>query len=382
MALKIAYLSLRDAQDPRRWSGTPFYAAESLAAAGAQVDHLGPMPAWPMQAMQARRRIERALGVRQSRPGASHAYAHLCARVARARIAQLPERPDIVFTPAGSVPLAYLRTDVPIVYLSDATVRLLVDYYPEFTGLSAHTVKVADALERAAIARAALLVYPTRWAAASAVRDYGADPGKVVVAPLGANIVDAEIDRSAPRPDDGVCRLLFVGVDWQRKGGEVALNVLRVLRARGLRCELTVVGTAPPEPPGLPGTEFIPYLDKSAPADRARLNGLYHRADFFVLPTRTECYGIVFCEAAAYGLPVLATRTGGVPDVVREGVTGFTLPPGDDGAGYAARIAEVWADPARHAALRAASRAEFETRLNWTAWSRTVLAAMERLVAP
>ena len=118
-----------------------------------------------------------------------------------------------------------------------------------------------------------------------------------------------------------------------------------------------MVGAAPPEPVDLPGVEFVGYLDKNLPEHRDRLNRLYREASFFVLPTRNECYGIVFCEASAYGLPSLATHTGGVPDVVREGENGFTFPPQDDGAGYAARIAELWADPVRYQALRASSRA-------------------------
>ena len=154
---------------------------------------------------------------------------------------------------------------------------------------------------------------------------------------------------------------------------------MRHLQALGVPCRLTVVGTHPPGRVDLPGVEFVGYLDKNRPEDRARLNTLYREAHFFLLPTRNECYGIVFCEAAAYGLPVLATRTGGVPDVVSEGENGFTLPPEDEGEGYAARIAAIWADRERYRALREGSRRMFETRLNWSAWSGAVLGAIERL---
>jgi glycosyltransferase involved in cell wall biosynthesis len=379
VALRIAFLSLQNARDPRSWSGTPYFTAVSLAERGAEVMHVGPLPVWPMKAMRARRKLERRLGIAQSMPGASLAWSRLCGRLARAGIDRLPTRPDVLFAPAGSVLIANLVTDIPVVYLSDATVRLMLDYYPEFTGLSKQAIQTADALEQAAIARAALLVYPTRWAADSAINDYGADPGKIVVAPLGANFLEDEIDRAGSPPDDGVCRLLFVGADWQRKGGAIALNTVRYLQALGVPCRLTVVGTHPPRRVNSAETEFVGYLDKNRPVDRARLNALYREAHFFLLPTRNECYGIVFCEAAAYGLPVLATRTGGVPDVVSEGENGFTLPPEDEGEGYAARIAEIWADRERYRALREGSRRMFETRLNWFAWSGAVLDAMERV---
>ena len=67
--------------------------------------------------------------------------------------------------------------------------------------------------------------------------------------------------------------------------------------------------------------------------------------------------------------------------MISEGENGFTFPPQDDGAGYAARIAELWTDPTRYQALRASSRAAFEARLNWTVWSGTVLVAMARLAS-
>lgn len=379
--MRIAILAAMDVGDPRAWSGTPYHAREGLARQGAEIVDLGPMPAWPLRAMEMRRQIERRVGVAPTLPGASLAYSRFCGRLARARLARLPERPDVVLSPAGSPLVASLGTDLPVAYLSDATVRQMLGYYPEFTGLAPQSVRTAEALEAAAIRRAGLLVYPTRWAAESAVRDYGADPARVLVAPFGANVVDAEIDRSAGPPEDGVCRLLFVGADWERKGGAIALNVLRRLQAAGVRSQLTLVGARPPGPVDLPGAEVVGFLDKNRPEHRQRLHALYREASFFVLPTRNECYGIVLCEAAAYGLPALAARTGGVPEVIEDGVSGFVRPLDDDGAGYAARIAAIWADPARYRAFRAASRAAFETRLNWTVWARAVLAAMERLAA-
>jgi glycosyltransferase involved in cell wall biosynthesis len=278
------------------------------------------------------------------------------------------------------VPVAGLATPLPIVYSSDATVRLMRDYYPQFTGISEQAFRMADALERQAIERADLLLYPSRWAADSAVRDYGAQPGKVHVLPYGANLAEAPPPPSFA-PGDGVCRLLMVGVNWRVKGGAVAVEALRALNAQGIAAELTVIGCSPPEPVAAPGLTLVPFLDKGSAADRARLAAAYERASFFVLPTRNECYGIVLCEAAAYGLPALASRTGGVPEIVREGETGHTLPLDDDGAAYAARIAAIWRDPARYLAMRRAARADFEARLNWDAWGRAAAAAIEGMLA-
>lgn len=94
-------------------------------------------------------------------------------------------------------------------------------------------------------------------------------------------------------------------------------------------------------------------------ADPARLAALYAAADLMVWPAVNEAYGMALLEAQATGLPVVAGRTGGVPDVVRDGATGLLVPVGDDGA-FAGAIAALLDDEPRRrrfgeAAIRTAA---------------------------
>jgi glycosyltransferase involved in cell wall biosynthesis len=114
--------------------------------------------------------------------------------------------------------------------------------------------------------------------------------------------------------------------------------------------------------------KVIPYLDKNDPVQYKELEQLYLSSDFLLLPTRNECFGLVFCEANAYGLPVITTHTGGVPEVVIDGQNGFTLPLSARGADYARKIARVYRDDAGYAELVKTSRNAFDDRLNWDAW--------------
>ena len=283
------------------------------------------------------------------------------------------EPSDLVFAPKGSVNAAFLELPVPLIYESDATFALLEGYYPSVTGLSARSRKAAHELERRCMDRAAALVFHTRWAAESAVRDYGADPAKVFSIPIGPNIDPALLPAADGLPRRGVegrCRLLLVGVSWERKGGAVALAALEALTRRGVDAELTVVGCAPPAGTRHPRLRSVGYLSKARPAERERLWSLYREATFLLVPTRAECFGCVFAEASAWGLPALATRTGGVPEVVLEGVNGCTLALEAGGEAYADTIEELLADPGRYAALVRGSRERFETVLNWGVWAR------------
>jgi glycosyltransferase involved in cell wall biosynthesis len=140
-----------------------------------------------------------------------------------------------------------------------------------------------------------------------------------------------------------------------------------------------ICGCTPPKPLTQDGLTIIPYLDKSNTGQRDRLYQLYRDADFFLLPTRADCFGIVFCEAAAHGVPSIAPATGGVPYAVRDGETGVLVPPNATKTDYAAVIAGIFANPNRLARLSESSRDVFEARLNWQAWARRVSDLIETL---
>src|SRR5262249_43667081 len=165
------------------------------------------------------------------------------------------------------------------------------------------------------------------WAAASAIHDYQADPRKVVFIPFGANIEDVPPLAEALAPRAGPpCRLLFVGRQWKRKGGDMAFAILTTLLQRGVDAELTVVGSVPPGGATHPRLTVIPYLDKEVPEDRRRIRNLFLNSHFFVLPTQADCSPIAICEANAFGLPVLTTDVGGVPSLIKSGRNGFMFP--------------------------------------------------------
>ena len=157
-----------------------------------------------------------------------------------------------------------------------------------------------------------------------------------------------------------------MGVDWDRKGGEVAVAAAEAMNRAGRRTELDVVGCVPPR--GLP--DFVRvhgFISKRDPAGRQRLAALYARAHFVIGPSVAESYGIAFAEACCYGVPVLATDTGGVSTIVRDGITGQLLPPGASGDAYARVALGIMDDPDEYRRLALRARREYETRLNWDA---------------
>ena len=369
MRPKIAYLTGDDEADRKLSSGTVFYISQALRKYCGDVYYISPTnPASGVLKRLFGKTLEVLTGKR---------YLHTHTLSWSTKLARSIEEKlaagsfDLVFAPMGSTALAALETTLPIVYLSDTTTKLMLDYYPSFSNLiNAHE---ASDIEQRAIDKASLLLYPSSWAACSAQADYHADERKIHIVPFGANIDECPAPETlADRTRSDKCSLLFVGADWERKGGSVAYETLLELDRKGIPAKLTVVGSVPPKVFRHPNLEVIRFLNKNTPADRAHLNSLYLNSDFLLLPTRMDCSPIVICEANAFGLPVIASVAGGVPEIIRDGLNGYLLPPEARGQEYASLIAKLHSNCEHYRELRRSSREQFETRLNWNVWGKAV----------
>lgn len=283
---------------------------------------------------------------------------------------------DAIFAPVASTELAFLETDLPVVYYSDITAELFLNYSAGLTGLSKWALRQSKEIERLAFHRADKLVFSSQWAANSAMRQDGASEEKIRVVQMGANLVAvpalAEITAARNRTHPGQWRLLFVGVDWERKGGDIALAAMQLLRARGVNVTLTVVGCVPPSGISNPHLEVIPFLDKAVPEQQQQLGRLMLQADFMIFPTRRDASPIICAEANAFGLPLVAADLGGL--AVRNGENGILLRPEASATDYADVIQDLMNDSQRYLALALGGRSAYDSRLNWDAWGRSMAA--------
>ncbi len=194
---------------------------------------------------------------------------------------------------------------------------------------------------------------------------------EVVVVPFGAATCAAPgaRDRHGFSADGQGLRLLFVGRLVERKGVEVLLRALARVRERR-QAVLTIVGEGPRRA-DLEGVvrrlglgEAVRFAGRLSERE---LSDLYATSDLFVLPATvdrkgdTEGLGVVLLEALASGLPVVASDTGGIPDIVRSGDTGWLVPPGD-AAALAEAILDAAANPAEAARRAHRGRERVERR--------------------
>jgi glycosyltransferase involved in cell wall biosynthesis len=183
---------------------------------------------------------------------------------------------------------------------------------------------VKQRANRRALAGARRLVAWSAWAKSSLVADYGVPEDKVVVIPPGIDLSRWAFAR-APKPKGEPLRLLFVGGDFARKGGEALLAAFALLRQRWPDAQLDIVTKSASAGEGSAGVTVYRSIAPNSP----ELLGLYANADTFVFPTRADCLPLAIMEALAAGLPVVTTAVGALPEAVRHGETGLVAPVDD-----------------------------------------------------
>ena len=154
----------------------------------------------------------------------------------------------------------------------------------------------------------------------SMTEDYDIDPGQISLVYGGANVhvpSGEKLDGSRFRKKN----ILFIGVDWERKGGPALAEAFKLVLQKHPTATLTIVGCVPDV--NLPNTNIAGKVDLDG------VKKYLEEATVFCLPTNVEPFGIVFLEAMAYKLPVVATGIGSIPDFIHHGKNGYLVTPGD-----------------------------------------------------
>jgi glycosyltransferase involved in cell wall biosynthesis len=164
--------------------------------------------------------------------------------------------------------------------------------------------------------------------------------------------------------------ILFVGKEFERKGGDVLLAAFSRVRSRVPAARLTIVG--PPAARQQAGVTWTGLL-----RDRVALRACYENAAVFAMPSRCEPFGLVFLEAMAFGLPCIGTNRDAMPEIIADGQSGFLVPPGDEVA-LAEKLILLLEDAPRATSMGRFGYEQVVSRFQWS----HVAERMDRRLAP
>lgn len=299
------------------------------------------------------------------------------------RLKQISET-DILFSPS-SLPLSHLKTNIPKVFYTDATFAAMINYYPSFMNLSKQYIKEGHRAEERALNEAALTIFSSEWAAQSAINNYNIDPKKVQVVPFGANLktdyTESQIKNFITKRSQNICRILFLGVDWERKGGNIVLEVAKRLKSKGLEVELHIAGIDQ-----IPVKDLPPYIinhgfiSKATTEGEQKIKDMITQSHFLFVPSTAEAYGLVFCEAMAFGVPCISTNTGGIPTIIKDKKNGLLFPLDAEIEEYSGQIINIFSDKGSYNNMALSAYNDYKERLNWNVASKTITNLLQELI--
>lgn len=378
--IRVGFVTASDPLDRWSFSGTHSRMLHALRDVFENVDSLGPFPLlrWQNAIGYRVNALSRRILGKQYDFLHSGIFSVLQGRYFRRKAKKCGCQ--ILLAPAASTEIAFLNVGIPIIYSPDATFRQVRNVYPRFSELLAISLKEADWIESRAIRRSQAIVVSSTWAKQSVVEDYDYASQRVALASYGPNLDEVPTKEEAFRRlkrDTTECRILFLGVDWNRKGGEIAYRAWQELIKMGVNARLTVVGC---RPTGLDSNvRIIQSIDKNDPAQERILRDILLESHLLLVPTRADCTPIAFSEAAAFGVPVYTSDVGGVASVVADGVSGRVLPFWATPEEFAKAIYADWNDTIGYQAMVRGARQEYEQRLNWYMWASEIRNIAEKI---
>jgi glycosyltransferase involved in cell wall biosynthesis len=224
--------------------------------------------------------------------------------------------------------------------------------------MSQKLVDEAVANQKRIVHRARHIFTVSQWTRQGLIEDYGMPPERVTPVYLGAN-VHIPYDPSQKKIDHSI---LFVGIDWERKGGPLLIEAFKKVRQALPKATLSIAGCSPQI--NEPGVTVHGFLDRREPEQYQKLCRLFQQHSCFCLPSLFEPFGIVFIEAASVGLPSVAIDNGSRREAVLDGETGYLADqPSPDAVADA--LLRLLQDPGRNHAMGLAARRYAAENFTW-----------------
>ena len=369
--MKIAYVTTYNSSDIHSWSGTGYYMFKTLEETGHHIEQviLGNIKYdffFKIKTLLYMLISKRYLKDRDP------IYLSNYAKDLEEKLSKIDY--DIIFAPS-SIPLSYLEDNKPMMFWTDATFDGIKDFYPEFSNLCNETIRDGHIMEQMALSKSRFSLYSSDWARDSALKYYNVDEDRVITVPFGANIDSnrelKDIEKIVYQKSLDKCILIFSGVDWDRKGGELVLEVASKLNKRGLETHLHIIGVELDKE--LPDYITVHgFVSKSSKEGKELLDKLMMEAHFLIVPSKAECAAMVFAEASSFGLPSISRAVGGIPTVIEDNINGKTFQLNDKADLYCDYIQDIISSKDRYQKLSISSFKLYTQKLNWTTASKNI----------
>lgn len=372
--MKIAFIT----RTPCKAKNTPhdadYFMTKALENDGHIIDFICPEPpTWPMILRKFKEIVLRLFS-----KSYSFRYSLSFAKLYGVTIKKVIKNDtDVIICASNPMSIAFLEKTIPIIYITESSIKQSTYYKKNSKSLLNRSKQEAEEIEKRAVEKASLVFCPSQWTSNFLSDQYDLSPSKICVVPYGPNL-EAK-PNATKREKSGELKLLLVGLDWEEKGAPAAIQIMNILRQRGINCSLTICGCVPELVIFEEGLTVIPYLDKNDVNDVRELTEVYENASLLILPARSITSGVVVSEASSFSLPSVAPAVEAMTSMIKNNVNGILVSENAQTKEYADAIEKLWNDEKRYAEICASSRKHYEEVLNWNSWAKELLHRIKQL---
>ena len=276
---------------------------------------------------------------------------------------------------------SFLNTKKPIFIYSDICFSTYYDHYFKKLNICRSTKIEGDYCEKLALQKSSKIILTSKWAINHSSKYYSISKSKYENLPLGANILKIPkkkyVINKIRNKKFKICNLVTIGVHWDRKGMNKAVSLANKMNEIGLKTNLFIVGAKPPENIYLPKyVKLIKFLDKNK--DIRELKKILLNSHFHVLFSKTEAFGVVNCEASAFGLYTITHNIGGIEGAIINNRNGFRFLKNQTIEKISKYIIKIFNDKKNFIKKSIISRSVYDEKINWETISKKLHIIIEK----
>lgn len=372
MNIKIAFVTRLDPLNITQWSGLNFFIYKCLKDLGFEVHLIGPLSnklryiyilqKFFLSLFQIKFDIDRPIKVSKN-----FSY--------QVQKKILNYKYNLLFTTDATV-VSYLKTNIPIIIWHDMDFLTYFFHYFKKKNKNLKNLREGFICERNSYTAAKKIILTSSWAKNQAIKRYKIKKKKIEVLEFGANLLSLPkrskiINNINKKSHAEFCNLISVGVDWERKGMDKAVQLVKIMNSKGLKTHLNIIG--PKSPKNFlydQNINIVGFLDKRKIADREKIKQYLLDAHFHILFSKSEGCGVAFAEASAFGLYSVSHNIGGIKQMIINNKNGFCFDPDDKLDLIADYLIKIFRNRKEYFLKSRNSRIQFERRLNWNSIGR------------
>jgi glycosyltransferase involved in cell wall biosynthesis len=221
----------------------------------------------------------------------------------------------------GSTPWINFAPTKPYFAYLDASFHTFLSVYSKPTDFNKKDIDRILKLERVFLQNARRIFFSSKWALEETKSNYHLNGDNFTIAGLGGHMaIPTELNLASS------CSLLFISVDFVKKGGITVIETFEILKKQIPNLILNIVGQKPPESVlKKEGIVYHGFLHKNIPDEVSKLEELFSTALFLLHPTQKDMTPLVIVEAGYYGIPAIAPSMFGIPEMIEDNETGFLI---------------------------------------------------------